>query len=298
MKLLRFKVEKFRSVMDSGWIDCDNVTNLVGINEAGKSNLLLALWKLNPAKGGEINLLNDLPRKLYAQLRNQENKPMFIKTVFEASDDLINRLVDLTGADREELIQVTISRNYEGKYFIGFPNEKVHSSINITGIKEIIQSSQTKLKKLEEMGKTEAGIKQEAEDIFSKSLEVANQNETITDQEVQQITKHFILRSKNMKSSTIRPLVLDTLKLIEGYANSLNKPKPSNIKEATQLALEELPSFVYYSNYGNLDSEIYLPHVIDNLQRTDLTGTAEAKVRTLRVLFDFVGLDPGEILDL
>lgn len=55
MRLIKYRVEKFKSVMDSGWIDCDDVTTLVGVNEAGKSNLLLALWKLNPAKGGAIN---------------------------------------------------------------------------------------------------------------------------------------------------------------------------------------------------------------------------------------------------
>ena len=47
MTLKRFRVMNFRSVMDSGWIDCDDVTSLVGINEAGKSNVILALWKLN-----------------------------------------------------------------------------------------------------------------------------------------------------------------------------------------------------------------------------------------------------------
>ena len=36
MTLKRFRVTKFRSIMDSGWIDCDDVTSLVGINEAGK----------------------------------------------------------------------------------------------------------------------------------------------------------------------------------------------------------------------------------------------------------------------
>ena len=46
MTLKRFRVMNFRSVMDSGWIDCDDVTSLVGINEAGKSNVILALWKL------------------------------------------------------------------------------------------------------------------------------------------------------------------------------------------------------------------------------------------------------------
>ena len=59
-----------------------------------------------------------------------------------------------------------------------------------------------------------------------------------------------------------------------------------------------MPNFVYYSNYGNLDTEIYLPHVIDNLERNDITGVAAAKVRTLKVLFDFIGLNPKEILEL
>ena len=44
MILRKFRVENFRSVIDSGWIDCENITSLVGVNEAGKFNLLLALW--------------------------------------------------------------------------------------------------------------------------------------------------------------------------------------------------------------------------------------------------------------
>lgn len=43
MKLVRYCVMNFRSVKNSGWIDCDDVTTLVGVNESGKSNLLLAL---------------------------------------------------------------------------------------------------------------------------------------------------------------------------------------------------------------------------------------------------------------
>ena len=61
MQLIRYKVFQFKSVMDSGWINCDDVTTLVGINESGKSNILLALWKLHPVIGGEIDILHDLP---------------------------------------------------------------------------------------------------------------------------------------------------------------------------------------------------------------------------------------------
>ena len=54
MKLTRFRVTNFRSVKDSGWVDVDDVTALIGVNESGKTNLLLPLWKLNPALDGEI----------------------------------------------------------------------------------------------------------------------------------------------------------------------------------------------------------------------------------------------------
>ncbi len=67
MTLTQFHVTNFRSVMDSGWIDCDDITSLIGINEAGKSNLILALWKLKPARiEGEsvIDSLHDMPRHI------------------------------------------------------------------------------------------------------------------------------------------------------------------------------------------------------------------------------------------
>lgn len=65
--------------------------------------------------------------------------------------------------------------------------------------------------------------------------------------------------------------------------------------EAVQAAL---PKFVYYSNYGNLDSEIHLGRVIEDMKRTDLGPKAEARIRTLKVLFEFVGLGAEEIQEL
>ena len=49
MQVLAFRVRNFRSVEDSGWVNIDRVTALIGTNESGKTNLLLPLWKLNPA---------------------------------------------------------------------------------------------------------------------------------------------------------------------------------------------------------------------------------------------------------
>ena len=48
-------------------------------------------------------------------------------------------------------------------------------------------------------------------------------------------------------------------------------------KEIRQKVLKKIPKFVYYSDYGNLDSEIYLPRVIENFKRDDLGEAARAK---------------------
>lgn len=48
MKLEAFQVTNFRNITDSGWIDVNQITAFVGQNEAGKSNLFEALYRLNP----------------------------------------------------------------------------------------------------------------------------------------------------------------------------------------------------------------------------------------------------------
>ncbi|MCL6568857.1 MAG: hypothetical protein K6T35_08265, partial [Meiothermus silvanus] len=98
--MLQFRVRQFRSIEDSGWITCDDVTTLVGVNEAGKSNLLLALWKLNPAKGGEINLLADLPRRLYSTARSDPGEITFIEADFELSEEATEAVAFVAREDK------------------------------------------------------------------------------------------------------------------------------------------------------------------------------------------------------
>ncbi|NJR63786.1 MAG: AAA family ATPase [Cyanobacteria bacterium CRU_2_1] len=107
-----------------------------------------------------------------------------------------------------------------------------------------------------------------------------------------------ILYREGSKRSTIVPRFGQVVDSINEMIASITKPHPKDSTEAKNLVVNNLPAFVYYSNYGNLDSEIYLPHVIDNMSRTNLGNREEAKARTLKVLFEFVKLNPQEILDL
>lgn len=84
--------------------------------------------------------------------------------------------------------------------------------------------------------------------------------------------------------------------MLDEIVNFFNEEEQSNIRE---LIIKNLPSFVYYANYGNLDSEIYLPKVIKDFKSTkEHSEKFNAKIRTLKVLFDYVNLSPDEIMEM
>lgn len=212
MKLIKYKVTNFRSVNDSGWIECDDITTLVGINESGKSNLLLALWKLNPAREGAIDVLHDLPVSKLSSLRDKLSEIVFITAEFSIDDITKNKIEEECNCKLNENSSVIISRKYDGNYEIEY-NE----------IEFLLNEEET-----EEVDST------------------------------------------------------------------------SNQEKAKKIILDEIPCFVYYSNYGNLSSKIYLPHAITWLGGGTVPGIEanQEQVRTLKVLFEFVNLKPKEILDL
>lgn len=64
MKLAKIRIKEFQSVRDSNEFDTDDITCLVGKNEAGKTSILQALYKLNPiiSTSGEFDVTDDYPR--------------------------------------------------------------------------------------------------------------------------------------------------------------------------------------------------------------------------------------------
>jgi hypothetical protein len=117
MRLLMFKVQNFRSVVDSGWIDAERVTALIGVNESGKTNLLLPLWKLNPAKEGELKPTSDYPKGNYGAVRANPKNFWFIHAQFEVAE-LVDQLAQMTAVPGEFLSVVYVARNLPGN--IGF----------------------------------------------------------------------------------------------------------------------------------------------------------------------------------
>lgn len=100
MRLISFHVKVFRNVIDSGEIAVDDVTCLVGKNEAGKSALLAALHMLNPASPSfSLSLLDDYPRwlKKEHEISGEISDAVPILAKFELSQDEVDDLASRFG---------------------------------------------------------------------------------------------------------------------------------------------------------------------------------------------------------
>ena len=192
MKLTKFKVQNFRSFVDSGWIKCDDVIAIAGVNEAGKSNLLRALWKLKPVFKADNKISqNDVPIDNFDNIMDAENLPIFITAEFE-----------LQPQDKEIIAQK-------------FPNIKVFDTLTIS-------------------------------------------------------------RYLSGNYSVTYPIAIE-----------------DKIKQRLDtLVIKIMPGFIYYSNYGNLDSNIYLPQMLEKFNKSGINTLSKSKRRTVKLLLHYIGITP------
>ena len=97
MKLIKARVQNYRSVIDSGEFDVEQLkTIMVGPNEAGKSAILQALQQLKTPKGVDgLSALRDYPRSKYSEITKKTVDPKnveVVKGLFELSDEDITKL--------------------------------------------------------------------------------------------------------------------------------------------------------------------------------------------------------------
>lgn len=300
MKLRAFRVTQFRSVQDSGWVDVDNLTALIGANESGKTNLLLPLWKLNPASDGQINLLADIPRHRYHELRNQSQKPVFIRARFELPKGVAEQIAEQVHFLPEHVRLVEVSCDYDGKHTVSFPEASVSRNVPAEEMQEVLDRGIEDIADLQAINEHHGRVKERVIGALQEARQGLVAGCTVNRDEVSAIREKAgtVKTGNTSRDSVIVPRYKQVLRELEDIRLRLNQPLPGEHAEVQDRVLKMLPAFVYYSNYGNLDAEIYLPHVIDNMRRDDLGRKERAKARTLKVLFEFVGLDPQEIKEL
>jgi hypothetical protein len=103
MKLTHFKVTNYRNIWDSRWIDINDISAFVGQNEAGKSNLFEALYRINPFAPNEAyNIDEDWPVDDWG---NKDPSALVCEAKFALAAKEIESLYDEVGLTEPEAVE-------------------------------------------------------------------------------------------------------------------------------------------------------------------------------------------------
>ena len=298
MKLVKYRVTNYRSVIDSGWIEANQVTALIGVNESGKTNLLLPLWKLNPAREGEIKATSDYPKATFNEIQADPGAFAFVTAEFDAPE-LAAKISQLAGVSEDVARIVHVTRYFDNNFSVSFPNHAAKRTSQGAELATVLTAALTQLEQIAPLAK-EGDLKTQFAGAIQQAVDGVSGDATYGPAAIRAIAAQLrpSLPESPAATSSIVPRFNALLEELGQEAKRLELVEPEDADGVFELVTGALPKFVYYSNYGNLDSEIYLPHVVQNMKRTDLGAREAAKARTLRVLFSFVKLQPDQILEL
>lgn len=124
MILTKVHITKFQSIKDSNEFEIGDITCLVGKNEAGKTSLLKALYRLNPIikEDASFDITDDYPRTEVEDYRQDIeagniDHDIVVKATFEFEEE---DLVDLKADLGEKCLSnntLTLSKGYDNKTY-------------------------------------------------------------------------------------------------------------------------------------------------------------------------------------
>jgi energy-coupling factor transporter ATP-binding protein EcfA2 len=263
MKLVTMQVRRFRNVLDSEEFAIDpNITCLVGKNESGKTAMLEAMYRLDPAR----------PDPGFSIL---ENYPAWREKADRAKGEKLEEIEAVTGtyklepsdtADFEKRFgpgvlksdSLIISRRYDGKRIFKYTVDEgsaVRNLFKALTLPEGIASEARECKTVEHVRKLIAALTGRSEDAASEVRTAA----------------------AAIQSELDRMLGEDSISFATGVENAL---------------YSRVPFFFYFSNYSNLPARIK----IRDLLAAD-AKTLKASEQTALALLRLGGTDNDYLLD-
>src|SRR5881396_2052389 len=114
MKLRSFRVQNYRCIDDSGEAPVEHIKALVGKNESGKTTILKALHKFNPATPEPLNGLKEFPRRRFHEY---EDKATVVELKFSL-DHEEREVLSQIDPRLEEVSGASVTRDYAGRYAV------------------------------------------------------------------------------------------------------------------------------------------------------------------------------------
>lgn len=291
----QFQVLNYRNIDDSGWIPLERVTAFVGRNEAGKTALLKALHKFNPAIEEPYNAQREFPRDRFtSEYRDGGDWPV-CQVQFELSAEFRKELGErLDGAGIPQ--KVILTRYYDGSleydYDTDVSDDPVDPTELVTALDAFAKGARRLAAPAEDQEEATQALRTRLADWADGKKEVVGKLQDLrTDKGVE-----LLEQVRQESNAHANPVSAEVVEALQGAVDELRRraetaPIPQQLDEAIA---GELPVFIYFENYGILDSAVYLPRFLEDLG----SGPDEPRVRTINAMFKHVQLTAQEVSDL
>jgi energy-coupling factor transporter ATP-binding protein EcfA2 len=267
MRLSAVTVQKFRNIVEPQRVEIEpDVTGLVGKNESGKTTLLKALHRLNPANGTgrKFDLTTEYPRWRLARDRRADDlsKVQPIRAEFELEPADSNALDGLLPAIPPAGTICMVARTYANKFLVWLECDLQTVIKAVAADVSLSKEDLPDLLECDSIDAAQAGAKEKA-----KQLKDGGEQ----------------LRGKAMISFAAA---------VGNYAYLFDS---SLIEQGTRDAIAaRLPGFFYFSNYDVLPGECDLTALAEKIAAgTELTDSE----RTVIALLAHAGEEPKDFMD-
>lgn len=295
MKSLKFRVQNFRNIEDSGWVNLESVTALVGRNESGKTALLKALHKFNPATDEPYDPLTEFPRdRLRSEYQDGRDWPV-CSVLFELGDKVREQLRAL-GDGPEPPRSVEVTRFYDGSLEYTFEPAVVDAPVSPATVLNALAAFATSARRLrpidgydeEALAPLRGQYANWADERRAALLPFEDSRSPEAMAELQRV-----VADANNFSNPLTAEMVESVTQAAGAVLAAAKIPPVDDR-AWEIVRACLPVFIYFENYGVLDSAVYLPRLLEDMK----VNPRDERVRTVNAMFKHVKLPAEEIFDL
>ena len=291
MELIAFRVSMYKGIIDSGWVDVNDLTVLVGKNESGKTSLLKALHKLNPYNQEPYEITNEWPR---GHRDKRDEKHVVCQARFQLSEKEKSKLREIGNTEKIPNI-VQASRNYAGQLEINFAEvshtdtgqSKIDFEEDFFAIQAPTVETHTILSDLPKADhRCSDEFKKCAADCLNEVKRLANEGQFIALKQLAQ--KHEPLL-RDIRAQQHDYSFSFEGQFINGYLEALNQLAEKTrevrtpLSEARQFIKDHLPTFIYMDEYRVFSGNAHLKDIQSRKKENRLTEADKTFLMILRL---------------
>jgi hypothetical protein len=279
MKLTSCRVQNYRSIQDSGWVDVDDMAVVVGKNESGKTSFLKALWKFNPFHDAGYNIDREWPS---GRRKEKSSDKVVVETKFSFNPEEIAEIESIHESAKG-IIGVEMARTYAGNYTHQFVPANPSTEHNVDWVIDLLRNGLATLPP-GFSDHFQQQYKPKFEGLISEVLEKGGSAHALA--KLPEFKNQF--PSFRHPSNPPHQQDQNTIPALNAIVDKLVKEIESTpLLRVVDFVHEHLPTFIYMDDHRTFVGSAQLDDVLKHQKEGRLTAEEE----TIIVIMEMAGLE-------